>query len=68
MNEEELFDFSIKVLTKNLPVLRKILELTQSEFADIIGLSRQTIVNIPDSAKLNPSSTVQNSVNMVKYR
>lgn len=23
MNEEELFDFSIKVLTKNLPVLRK---------------------------------------------
>lgn len=46
MNEEELFDISIRVLTKNLPILRKILGLTQSELADIIGLSRQTVVNI----------------------
>ena len=46
MDEKELFDSSIQVLTKNLPVLRKMLGLTQSEFADIVGLSRQTVVNI----------------------
>ena len=46
MNENELFDSSIRVLTRNLPVLRKMLGLTQSEFADIVGLSRQTVVNI----------------------
>lgn len=46
MNEEELFNISIQVLTRNLPVLRKILGLTQVEFADIVGLSRQTVVNI----------------------
>lgn len=46
MNEIELFDISIKVLTHNLSVLRKICGITQSELADIIGLSRQTISNI----------------------
>jgi len=46
VNENELFDISIQVLTRNLPVLRKMLGLTQSEFADIVGLSRQTVVNI----------------------
>lgn len=46
MNEEELFDISIQVLTRYLPILRKILCLTQSELADIVGLSRQTVVNI----------------------
>lgn len=49
----------------------KFRELTEpdrhAEYGDIIGVHRAgSVYIIPDSAKLNPPSTIQNSVNMVK--
>ncbi|MBQ9986618.1 MAG: helix-turn-helix domain-containing protein [Oscillospiraceae bacterium] len=43
---EELFKSCTEKLAKELPVLRKMNNLTQQDLGDIIGVSRQTIVNI----------------------
>lgn len=46
MGQEEMFEKCIKVLTKELPVLRKMNHLTQKDMGEMIGVSRQTITNI----------------------
>lgn len=45
MNSEEK-DLLIQKMTDNLPLLRKGLRLTQEELAEIIGSSRQTVMQI----------------------
>lgn len=45
-NIDELLKKCERVLTKELPVLRKINGITQKDLGDIIGVSRQTITNI----------------------
>ncbi len=45
-DDKELLDFCVACLTKELPVLRKMNNLTQMDLAEIIGVSRQTITNI----------------------
>ena len=43
---KELLGRCVDILTKELPVLRKMTGLTQKDFATILGVSRQTITNI----------------------
>lgn len=45
-DQEELLSSCIVKLTKELPVLRKMCNLTQKNLGDIVGVSRQTITNI----------------------
>ena len=44
--KEELLKRCTEILSKELPVLRKINNLTQKDLGDIIGVSRQTVTNI----------------------
>lgn len=47
MNKNEaLFDSCTDCLTKELPVLRKMAGFTQKDLGEILGVSRQTIINI----------------------
>lgn len=46
MEEKELLAKCTEILSKELPVLRKICKLTQQQLGDIVGVSRQTITNI----------------------
>lgn len=46
MEEKILSKKCVDILTNELPVLRKICNLTQQQLADIVGVSRQTITNI----------------------
>ena len=46
IKEEELLKRCTEILSKELPVLRKINNLTQKDLGDIIGVSRQTVTNI----------------------
>lgn len=57
MDENELFNRSIKTLTYELPILRKMLGLTQNDLAEILGLSRQTITNIENENQKMKRST-----------
>ena len=41
----------LRVMAENLPVLRAKLELTQSELAEVIGVSRQTIATSETGAR-----------------
>ena len=41
----------IKIMTENLPMLRKRLELTQEEIADKIGVSRSTVIAIENNKR-----------------
>ncbi len=45
-NQEDLLSSCTEKLTKELPVLRKMCNLTQKKLGDIVGVSRQTITNI----------------------
>ena len=47
---KELLGRCIEILTKELPVLRKMTGLTQKDLANILGVSRQTITNIESGA------------------
>ncbi len=47
---KELLSRCIEILTKELPVLRKMTGLTQNDLANILGVSRQTITNIESGA------------------
>ena len=41
----------IKIMTENLPMLRKLIELTQEEIADKIGVSRSTVIAIENNKR-----------------
>lgn len=43
---DELFKICSRKLAKELPVLRKMNNLSQKDLGDIVGVSRQTITNI----------------------
>lgn len=43
---KELIELCTDCLTKELPVLRKMAGLTQTDMGEILGVSRQTITNI----------------------
>ena len=45
-SNKDLLDSCISSLAKELPVLRKMNNLTQKDLAEILGVSRQTITNI----------------------
>lgn len=45
-NQEDLLSSCTEKLTKELPVLRKMCNLTQKNLGDLVGVSRQTITNI----------------------
>lgn len=51
IREQDIF---VEELLENLPLLRKRLNLTQQDLADLLGLTRQTIYNI-ESKKGNIS-------------
>lgn len=42
----DFFEISVNCLAKELPVLRKMVRLTQKDLGEILGVSRQTITNI----------------------
>ena len=46
MEEKEVFSSCTEKLANELPVLRKMCNLTQKNLGDIVGVSRQTITNI----------------------
>ena len=46
MNNKELLNRCIEILSNELPILRKMTNLTQKDLANILGVSRQTITNI----------------------
>lgn len=47
---QELFDSCTELLSKKLPILRKMAGLTQTDMGEILGVSRQTITNIESGA------------------
>lgn len=42
----DFFEISVNCLAKELPILRKMVGLTQKDLGEILGVSRQTITNI----------------------
>ena len=42
----DFFEISVNCLAKGLPILRKMVGLTQKDLGEILGVSRQTITNI----------------------
>lgn len=55
--ENERKDVLIGKLTANLPVLRTMLHLSQSDFAKLLGMSRQQIVAIENKKRKMTWST-----------
>lgn len=55
--ENERKDVLIGKLTANLPVLRTMLHLSQSDFAELLGMSRQQIVAIENKKRKMTWST-----------
>ncbi|MEE1086810.1 MAG: helix-turn-helix domain-containing protein [Schaedlerella sp.] len=54
---EELQQKCYKELAENMPILRKMLNLTQQDLADRVGVTRQTIANIENTGTFKKWST-----------
>lgn len=52
-----IYEEGTSVLAENLPVLRAKLGVTQMELADLVGLSRQTIIALENKSRVMTKTT-----------